>query len=124
MLSTERLILRPFKKEDAMSLYEYAGDLDIGPIAGWPPHQSIEQSLDIIEKVLTGKECYAICDKSDKVIGSIELKLNGYTDMTDKEDECELGYWIGKPYWNKGYVTEAAKELIRHGFEDLHMNII
>ncbi len=124
MLSTERLILRPFKKEDAMSLYEYAGDLDIGPIAGWPPHQSIEQSLDIIEKVLTGKECYAICDKSDKAIGSIELKLNGYTDMTDKEDECELGYWIGKPYWNKGYVTEAAKELIRHGFEDLHMNII
>ena len=54
-------------------------------------------------------------------IGAIALKLNGHTDMTERDDECELGYWIGKPYWCRGYMPEAAKELLRHGFEDLGM---
>lgn len=34
--------------------------------------------------------------------------LNGYTDMTDKDDECELGYWLGEPFWGRGYMPEAA----------------
>ena len=44
--------------------------------------------------------------------------------MTERDDECELGYWIGKPYWGRGYMPEAAKELLRHGFEDLGMTTI
>lgn len=124
-LETERLILRPWKESDAQSLYEYAKDPDVGPIAGWPPHQSVDESKNIIKNVFQGAECYAICQKEDNIaIGAIELKLNGYTDMTKKDDECELGYWLGKPFWNKGYMTEAVKELLRHGFEDLDMNII
>ena len=42
--------------------------------------------------------------------------------MTDREDECELGYWLGQPFWGKGYMPEAAKEILRHGFEELGMN--
>ena len=125
MLETERLILRPWKETDAESLYEYAKDPDIGPIAGWPPHQNIEESLHIIKTVFTGPECYAICEKNtDKAIGAIELKLKGHTDMTDQEDECELGYWLGKPFWGRGYMPEAATELLRHGFETLGMTTI
>ncbi|MBP3628605.1 MAG: GNAT family N-acetyltransferase [Anaerotignum sp.] len=125
MLETERLILRPWKETDAESLYEYAKDPDIGPIAGWPPHQNIEESLHIIKTVFTGPECYAICEKNtDKAIGAIELKLKGHTDMTDREDECELGYWLGKPFWGRGYMPEAATELLRHGFETLGMTTI
>ena len=37
-------------------------------------------------------------------------------------DECELGYWIGKPFWGRGLVPEAAKEMLRRAFEDLKMN--
>ncbi|MCD8134154.1 MAG: GNAT family N-acetyltransferase [Clostridiales bacterium] len=59
-----------------------------------------------------------------KTIGVIELKLNGHTDMTDKDDECELVYWIGRPFWGNGYMPEAARELIRHEFEDLSMSVI
>ena len=44
--------------------------------------------------------------------------------MTDKEDECELGYWLGKPFWGRGYMPEAAGELLRRGFEDLGMTTI
>ncbi len=52
------------------------------------------------------------------------MKLNGHTDMTDKDDECELGYWSGQPFGGKGLIPEAAKELLRHAFEDLKMNVV
>lgn len=124
-LKTDRLILRHWTEADVESLYEYAKDPDVGPIAGWPPHKNMEESLDIIHHVLNGAECYAICEKDkNKAIGAIELRLNGKTDMTNRDDECELGYWLGKRYWGRGYMPEAAKELIRHGFENLGMTTI
>ena len=124
-LETDRLILRRWAETDAESLYEYAKDPAVGPIAGWPPHKSTAESLNIIRNVLNGPQCYAICEKvSNKTIGSIELKLNGHTDMTEKDDECELGYWLGKPFWGRGYMPEAARELLRHGFETLGMTTI
>ena len=105
MLETERLILRRWEESDAENLYHYAKDPDIGPIAGWPPHQSVKESLDVIRNVFNGREAYAICLKTDnRAIGVIELKLNGHTDMTERDDACELGYWIGKPFWGQGIV--------------------
>ena len=125
ILTTERLVLRPWTEADAESLFEYAKDPDVGPIAGWPSHKSVEESLNVIRNVFSGKECYAICEKgNDKAIGTIELKLNGHTDMTERDDECELGYWLGKPFWGRGYVPEAGRELIRRGFEELGMTTI
>ena len=125
ILETARLVLRPWAETDAESLYEYAKDPSIGPIAGWPPHKSVAESLDVIKNVFNGPECYAICEKnSNKAIGAIELKLNGHTDMTTKDDECELGYWLGKPFWGRGYVPEAGKVLLRRGFETLGMSIV
>ena len=125
VLNTERLILRKWTEADAESLFEYAKDLDVGPIAGLPPHKNKDESLNVIKNVFNGAECYAICEKgNNKAIGAIELKLNGSTDMTDRDDECELGYWLGKPFWGKGYMPEAAKEIIRHAFEELGMTTI
>ena len=122
MLETERLVLRRWEDSDAGDLYEYAKDPDVGPIAGWPPHQNIEESREVIKNVFNGREAYAVCLKTDrKAIGAIELKLNGHTDMTDRDDECELGYWLGKPFWGKGIIPEAAREMLRHAFEDLGM---
>ena len=124
-LETKRLILRPWKESDAENLYKYASDPDVGPIAGWPAHKSIEESRYVIKNVFNGAECYAICLKpDDAVIGCIELKLNGHTDMTKRDDECELGYWLGKPFWGKGIMPEAAEEMIRHGFEEAGMTKI
>ena len=122
MLETKRLILRHWEDSDAESLFEYANDPDIGPIAGWPAHQSIDESREVIRKVLSGKEAYAICLKADgKAIGTIELKLNGRTDMTERDDECEAGYWLGKPFWGQGIMPEAVREILRHAFEDIGM---
>ncbi|MBO4834597.1 MAG: GNAT family N-acetyltransferase [Lachnospiraceae bacterium] len=121
-LETERLILRRFEESDAEDVFAYAKDPDVGPIAGWPPHQSVEESLDVIRNVLNGPEAYAICLKSDeRAIGAIELKLKERTDFTERKDECELGYWLGKPFWGQGIMPEAAREMLRYAFEDLGM---
>ena len=125
MMETERLILRRWTDADADSLFEYARNPAVGPIAGWPSHKSIEESKEVIRDVLSGAECYAICEKENNIaIGAIELILNGRTDMTERDDECELGYWIGQPFWGRGYVPEAAGELLRRAFEELGMTTV
>lgn len=125
MLQTERLVLRNWTRADAESLFEYAKDPAVGPMAGWPPHTSKAESLAVIETALNGAECYALCEKArGRAIGCIELRLNGHTDMTDRDDECELGYWLGRPFWGRGYLPEAARALLRHAFEELGMTTV
>lgn len=124
-LETVRLILRPWQLEDAANLYEHAKDPDVGPAAGWPVHTSVENSRQIINSILAVPETYAVCIKENNLpIGSIGLKFGSATDLTEQEDECELGYWIGKPFWGYGYIPEAATVLIRHAFEDLQVSAI
>jgi len=119
---TKRLVLRPWQEDDAEDLYKYASDPDIGPPAGWPPHTSVDNSLEIIKSVLYAPETYAVCLKDDgKAIGSIGLHR---ADLAELDDEYELGYWIGKPFWGKGLIPEASAELLRHAFEDLGMSRI
>ncbi len=125
MIKAKRLILRNWNSNDSASLYKYANDPDIGPVCGWPPHKSIEESLIAIKTILNGKECYAITKKDDNIaIGAIELRFNGHTDMTDKDDECELGFWLGKPFWGNGYMKEAVVALLQHAFIDLKMKAV
>ena len=117
-LETERLIIRPWEEADAEECYRYAKDPRIGPIAGWPVHTSVENSRQIIRDVLMVPETYAIVLKETGLpIGSIGLHHN---DLAKEEDEVELGYWIGVPYWGQGLVPEASKEMLRHAFEDLN----
>ena len=125
MLKTQRLVLRKWTQADTESLFEYAKNPEVGPIAGWPPHKSVEESKYIIKNVLNGAECHAICEKESNIaIGSVELKLNGHTDMTERDDECELGYWLAQPFWGRGYMPEAAGELLRRAFEELGMTTV
>ena len=100
MLHTQRLVLRKWGEADADSLFEYAKDPDVGLSAGWPPHESKAESLEVIKNVLNGTERYAICKKgSDKAIGPIELRPIVREDGTKRNDERELGFWLGKPFW-------------------------
>ena len=124
MLITDRLILRPWQEADAEDLYTYASDPEVGPPAGWPVHTSVENSREIIQNVLSKPETYAVCLKDGKPIGSVGLHLNGSTDMTNRDDECELGYWIGKPFWGQGLIPEASRELLRYAFEELGMRAV
>ena len=116
---TDRLLLRPWREEDAEDLFIYASDPAVGPPAGWPPHESVDHSRGIIRTVLSAPETYAVCRREDgRAIGSIGLHRN---DIAEDEDEYELGYWIGRPFWGQGLIPEAARELLRHAFADLGM---
>lgn len=122
ILETDRLILRPWVEDDAEELYKYAKDPDVGPMAGWPVHTSVEKSREIIRSVLSAPETYAVCLKeTGKPVGSIGLHRN---DLATQDDEYELGYWLGKPYWGQELIPEASREVLRYAFEDLGMNRI
>lgn len=124
-LYTNRLILRPWQNSDAESLYQYAKDPQVGPIAGWPPHTSVENSREIIKNVLAVDETYAVCLKEDNIaIGSIGLMIGSRSNLALSENEGEIGYWIGIPFWGRGLIPEAARELIRHSFEDLGLDTL
>ncbi len=122
-METERLILRPWTEDDAEDLYLYAKDPAVGPIAGWPPHTSVENSHGIIRTVLSVPETYAVVWKeTGRPIGCIGLKFGAAADLAEREDECEIGYWLGVPYWGRGIMPEAVRELLRHAFLDLHLS--
>lgn len=122
MLETERLILRPWEENDAEELFRHASSPDVGPIAGWSVHTSVENSCEIIKNVLSVPETFAIVwKKTNLPIGSIGLKMGDATDLTDAEDECELGYWLGVSYWGQGIMPEAVKEILRYAFDDIGM---
>ena len=120
VLGTERMTLRPWELADAEELYRYASDPDVGYPAGWPAHKSVDESAQIIKDILAIPETYAVCLKeTGHPVGSISLIFGKRTDLAETDDECELGYWLGKPYWGRGLMPEAAREMLRHAFADL-----
>ena len=122
IIETERTILRPWHEEDAVDLYLYAKDPDVGPIAGWPVHTSVDNSREIIRSILSTPETYAVVLKTtNKAIGSIGLMISSQSNIGLPNNECEVGYWIGVPYWGQGLIPEAVKALQKHAFEDLGM---
>lgn len=115
---TERLLLRPWQSEDAADCYLFARDPDIGTRAGWKPHASIQESIQIIRDVLSTEGIYAVVLKeTGQPIGSIGLqKPAAYYEAAP--GDLELGYWVGKPFWGKGLVCEAAQVLMDDAFEN------
>lgn len=125
MLSTERLILRPWQASDAPSLYQYASDERVGSNAGWAAHTSIAQSLEIIETVFSAPEVYAVALQADNIaIGLVGLLTGKDSNFDIADDEAEIAYWIGVPFWGQGLIPEAVKELMRHAFEKLNVSTL
>ena len=100
ILETERLLLRPWEERDAEDLYRYASHPDVGPIAGWSVHTSVENSREIIREVLSAPETYAVVLKENgHPVGSIGLMIGETSNIGLPKTEGEIGYWIGVPYW-------------------------
>ena len=123
VIETERLVLRPWLSSDAAALYALARDPAVGPIAGWPPHKSVEDSSNVIRAVLSAPETYAVVLRSSgELVGCTGFNAGEAASMPLAEDERELGYWIGKPHWGRGYATEAARALVERGFSVLGLS--
>lgn len=123
ILKTTNLTLRPWQESDAECLYHFARNPNIGPIAGWPPHESVENSLEIIRTVFSKRETYAIVLEGVP-IGCVGLLFHPDTNHWWAEDGVELGYWVAEEHWGKGYATEASERIIERAFNDLGVNAI
>lgn len=122
VFETNRLILRPWEESDAESLYEYAKDSQVGPMAGWPVHTSVENSREIIKNVLSASKTYAVCLREDnKAIGSIGLMIGKASNIDIPDTEGEIGYWLGVPFWGMGLIPEAVNKIISYAFEELKL---
>lgn len=122
IIETDRLTLRPTRMSDAEAIFEYASGKNVGVHAGWKPHETIEETREIIETVFSDENVFAIVLKeSDKVIGSIGL----VADPKRAYDRVQMiGYALGEAYWGRGYMTEAAKALVNYGFGTLDLVMI
>lgn len=116
-LNTERLTLRAFELSDASEVQRMAGSPQIAATTATIPHPYLDgmaedwisQHLEWFEKGISVD--FAIELKAtNKLIGNISLMIN------KTNHRAEIGYWVGEEYWNKGYCTEAMKEVIRYAF--------
>ena len=115
LLLTPRLRLRDWTEADAADLFALASDPEVGPRAGWPPHTSLDESLGVIRTVFNNSTTWAIVLRStDTPIGAIGYGPSCDCHLPARCDEPTVGYWIGRPYWNRGFCTEALACLIEH----------
>ncbi len=119
VLSTERMVLRPWREDDARTLFKYAKDPEVGPRAGWPPHKSVEESLEIIRTVFSGEGMWAAeLKETGEAIGCVGYLPASASNLNIPEDQAEVGYWIARPFWGRGLCTEALRAVIDYCFRE------
>jgi ribosomal-protein-alanine N-acetyltransferase len=124
-LKTERLLIRPFELADGPRVQLLAGDKDIASTTLNIPHPYEDGMAE--EWISTHREGFEkgefinfaiVLSSTNELIGAIGLTLR------QEHVHAELGYWVGKPYWNSGYCTEASNRVVKYGFEDLSLHRI
>lgn len=124
-METLRLHLRPFRDEDAEDVFAYAKNPAVGPVAGWPPHNNEAESLEIIRTVFSNPGVFAIeLKETGRVVGSVGF-VGGHPEGLRPEcPDDELGYALSQDCWGRGLATEAARAVLRYGFEVLKLRRI
>ncbi|HPM85983.1 MAG: GNAT family protein [archaeon] len=127
-LTTQRLIIRDLKLEDAKSISKYSSNLNVSRfMSNMPYPNAIPQVTEYIEKSIKDtletpriNYRFGIAQKEDnQVIGGIAL-----TALDDYNKTATIGYWIGEEFWNKGIMTEVAKKVIEFAFDKLDLRRI
>ena len=122
-IRTGRLLLRPLKLSDAPDIQRLAGDRDVAATTRDIPHPY----EDGMAETWVGS-CQERIDAGELVIFAITLLPDGSflgvigLELDDNGSEAELGYWVGKPFWDQGYATEAVKGMLRHGLDELGLD--
>ena len=112
-METDRILLRRWQESDASALFKYASDPEVGPRAGWPPHKSLEESLDVIKNIFTNDTTWAIVLKeTGEAIGAMGYFTHDTSNIPIGTNDCEIGYWVARPYWNQGICTEALRLML------------
>ena len=125
VLQTKRLVLRMFEPEDAPEVQRLAGAWEVARTMLSIPHPyeegTAERFIEDARRALAAGERvnFAVVLREGRtLLGGVTLSING------QDDNGKLGYWIGVPYWGQGYATEAVREVVRYGFEELGLHHI
>jgi len=118
-LSTERLLLRPFAAADAARVQALAGAPELAVTALNIPHPYPDGAAESwiarhvgIASEGVGMTWAIVRRQGETLLGAISLGL------TARHQRGSLGYWLGVPYWNQGYTTEAARRVIQFAFDE------
>lgn len=135
-LHTSRLVLRPLGDDigDAKALWPYVSDPNIPRFMTWDAHRSIDETQSFVDAMKQSNAgwrgeaggqniVWAICYKGAPV-GVIGLHDITKIMRAWRMDRAELGYWLGPPFQNLGLITEAAKEVLRFGYQSLGLHKI
>jgi len=119
-IETERLFLRFFTEEDAFAMYRnWASDEKVTRFLSWSAHQDVMETQQIVNHWVERYNTpnfyhWAIVEKeSEELIGSLSV-------VDEKEDGKvkTIGYALGYPWWNQGYMTEAVQAVLKYLLEE------
>ena len=124
-IETERLILRPWRETDLADFFEYASVDGVGQMAGWKPHESMEESRTILGYFINDKRNLCLeLKQTGKVIGSIGLEVMYPDPIPVGAYGRELGYVLSKDYWGRGLMPEAVRAVIDWCFGELNYDYL
>ena len=108
-LATERLLLRPFRRSDAAEFTRLAGDWAVASMTSDIPYPLTQAQAIAWLHPARGEVRFAV-DLGGQLIGGA-----GY--YRRRSGAAELGFWLGRPWWGRGYATEATRAIVRYGFQ-------
>lgn len=125
-ITTERLILRDFEPFDLMEIQKYAADAEVVKFMEWGPNTLEDTSRFFAELLKNGRRMprlhydFAIVEKeTSKFAGTISLRI-----QSQAHKQADIGFVLNRQYWNKGYMSEAAKAVVDYGFNNLDLHRI
>ncbi len=124
-LETERLFLRKLEYSDKQDIFEYASNPEVSKYMPWEAHGAEMDTLDFLNITYDNynndrpASWGIVLKTNNKIIGTA-----GFSSLDKVNLRAEFGYAISQDYWNKGIATEAAKEMLKYGFNKMHLNRI
>lgn len=118
------MFLRPLKLDDAEDVFAYASDPEVARFMIWDAHRSVSDSRNFLNDVVAGYE------RGNFATWGLALKENGRVLGTCGYDggwvprhaRAEIGYALSREHWNRGLMTEAVREAVRFGFDEMRLN--
>jgi ribosomal-protein-alanine N-acetyltransferase len=126
VIETPRVKLRPQVESDADAFFPYVSDPELTRMVTWAPHTEIAQTREWLTKagemVAAGTDMIWTIEHEGAPVGCLGLHGITWALRALRVDRAEMGYWIARPFWGKGLMTEAATAATRWAFETLGLH--
>jgi ribosomal-protein-alanine N-acetyltransferase len=131
LIETERLVLRPLQATDASRIALLASDWEMARMTARIPHPYPDGAAEAFIAAAAKADglVLAIAERRAPALligcaGVERWQAGRGGDRERAVGEAELGYWIGRPYWGRGYATEAGRAVLAFAFRHLALERI